>query len=332
MILVTGGTGLVGAHLLLHLLENEEKVRAIYRNTQSIDKTKSLFAHYDKETLFLKIDWQYGDITDIPSLEKAFIGIDYVYHCAGFISFNRNDEQLLRKINIEGTANVVNLCIANHIKKLCHVSSVAALGDLAEHETIITETTEWNPEKHHSDYAISKYGGEMEIWRGQQEGLQTVIINPGVILGPGFNKQGSGLLLHQVAKGLSFYTKGITGFIAVDDVAKIAIQLLKSNHNNQRYILIASNTSYQAVINSMCEGLKIKKPSIEIKPWQLEIAWRIDALLSFLSLKKRTLPKDIARAAYHQSLFSNEKIKADLPIRFLDIHYYIMKLTQGYKY
>jgi nucleoside-diphosphate-sugar epimerase len=164
MILVTGGTGLVGAHLLLHLVENEDSIRAIYRQADAIKKTKSLFQLYQKEHLFTKIDWVLADIIDVPSLPIAFKNIDYVYHCAGLISYDPNDEELLRKINIEGTANIVNFCIDNKIKKLCHVSSIAALGNLAyrqaglaSHENEVTEDTEWNPEAPHSDYAISKY-------------------------------------------------------------------------------------------------------------------------------------------------------------------------------
>ncbi|WP_366185287.1 NAD-dependent epimerase/dehydratase family protein [Flavobacterium ovatum] len=328
MVLITGGTGLVGAHILLHLTENGEKVRALYRNQKSIEKTKFLFDLYQKGNLFQEIEWTQGNINDIPSLEKAFIGIDFVYHSAGLISFDPKDENLLRKTNIEGTANIVNFCLAKNVKKLCHLSSVAALGDLAEHESIVTEEIEWNPEKHHSDYAISKYGAEMEIWRGQQEGLQTVIINPGVILGPGFNKQGSGLLLNKVAKGLRFYTKGITGFVAVSDVAITATQLMKSDISNQRYILIADNFCYQDIINSMCDALKVKRPTILAKAWQLEIAWRIDKISSILFLKKRSLTKDIAKASYSEKYFSNKKIKADLQTRFLDIHQYIIELTQ----
>ena len=144
MILVTGGTGLVGSHLLLHLLEKGENVRAIYRNKKNIVKVKSLFDYYDKVDLVDKIDWIEADILDIPSLEIAFENIDYVYHCAGFISFDPNDENQLRKVNIEGTANIVNFCIAKKIVKLCHVSSIAALGDLTANQTILTENTERN--------------------------------------------------------------------------------------------------------------------------------------------------------------------------------------------
>ncbi|MBP6424881.1 MAG: NAD-dependent epimerase/dehydratase family protein, partial [Flavobacterium sp.] len=203
MILVTGGTGLVGAHLLLHLVEQGENVRALCRTKSSIEKTKNLFFLYHKPHLFEKIEWIEADILDIPSLEIAFQNIEFVYHCAALISFDPKEEESIRKTNIEGTANIVNFCLAFGIKKMLFVSSIAALEDPNATETTISETTEWNPEKPHSDYAISKYGAEMEIWRGQQEGLNVIIVNPGVILGPGFPEQGSGALFSAVAKGLS---------------------------------------------------------------------------------------------------------------------------------
>ena len=181
MILITGGTGFVGSHLLLYLLEKEEKIRALYRNPAKIAFVKSLFRYYKKEPLFEKIEWFEADITDIPQLENAFADVDFVYHCAALVSFDPSDEEILRKTNIEGTANVVNLSLSNAVKKLCFVSSIAASGDLQEHEDTITEATEWNPEKYHSDYAISKYGAEMEIWRAQQEGLNVVIANSTVV-------------------------------------------------------------------------------------------------------------------------------------------------------
>ena len=239
MILVTGGTGLVGAHLLLHLIENGEQVRAIYRTEANCVKTKALFSHYQKEPLFGAIEWIPGDILDIPSLEMAFQNIKQVYHCAALISFDPKDEDAIRKTNIEGTANIVNFCLAKKTEKLCFVSSIAALGDLAPHETEITETTEWNPEKPHSDYAISKYGAEMEVWRGQQEGLKVIIVNPGVILGPGFPSQGSGTLFSTIKKGLSYYTLGTTAFIAIPDVINSMYRLMKSDCCNERFTLIA---------------------------------------------------------------------------------------------
>lgn len=323
MILVTGGTGLVGAHLLLHLIENGKSVRAIYRNIDAIQKTKSLFSLYDKPSLFYEIEWIKADIIDVPSLEIAFENIEFVYHCAALISFDPKDEDLLRKTNIEGTANIVNFCIAKNIQKLCFVSSIAALGDLKENEKIITEETEWNPEKPHSDYAISKYGAEMEIWRGQQEGLNAVIVNPGVIIGPGFNKQGSGKLIKNVQNGMPFYTKGSTGFIVVTDVVKIMVKLVNHETKNERFTLISENIVFRNFFNTIAKAKNIKKPSIYLSPLMMEILWRIDWFFSTIFRQKRLLVRATAKASFSRNLYSNEKIKNVLDMDFLDIHQYI---------
>jgi dihydroflavonol-4-reductase len=332
MTLVTGGTGLVGAHLLLHLIESRssgsEKIRAIYRNFESIEKTKSLFSLYKKSALFDAIEWIEADIVDVPSLEHAFQGIEHVYHCAALISFDPKEEALVRKTNIEGTANIVNFCINKGVKKLCYISSTAALGDLAAHESIITEETEWNPEKPHSDYAISKYGAEMEVWRGQQEGLAVIIVNPGIIIGPGFPKQGSGQLFKQVANGLSFYTLGTAAVIAVSDVVRIAVKLTRSEIRNQRYTLIAQNIVFRELLNTMADALKAKRPTIHATPFLMEIGWRIDWILSTVFRRKRQLTKAIAKASCSKNDYSNEKIKAELTMEFLDIHQYIKEISR----
>ncbi len=328
MVLVTGGTGLVGAHLTLHLIENGENVRAIYRNLESIQKTKNLFSLYQKEALFEKIDWIQADIIDVPSLELAFENVDYVYHCAALISFDPKDEDALRKTNIEGTANIVNFCVAKTVKKLCFVSTIAALGDLKEHEKIITEESEWNPEKPHSDYAISKYGAEMEIWRGQQEGLESVIINPGVIIGPGFWEQGSGKLFKSVANGLSFYTKGITGFIAVPDVVQIAVKLMKSKHSNDQFTLIAENITFRELLDTIADSLNVKRPSLHASPLLVNVTYRIDWFISNVFGLKRRLDLATAKASYSKKWYSNEKIKNALPTQFLDIHQYIKQISR----
>jgi dihydroflavonol-4-reductase len=329
MILVTGGTGLVGAHLLLNLAENETSIRAIYRTADSIKKAKSLFHLCQKEHLFPKIDWIQADIIDVPSLAAAFKNIDYVYHCAGLISYDPNDEDLLRKVNIEGTANIVNFCIEFEVKKLCHVSSIAALGNLAPNENHpsskselakqITEETEWNPESLHSDYAISKYGAEMEIWRGQQEGLNVVIVNPGVIFGAGFWNQGSGLFFSSIKKEFPFYTNGSTAFVGVTDVVKIMTQLMKSNIAGERFTVVAENLTFKEVIFSIAENLKAKKPKIEVKPWMTAIGWRLDWLVSAIFRTKRRLSKYSANSLHSSDFISNEKIKNALNFEFQSI-------------
>jgi dihydroflavonol-4-reductase len=330
MVLITGATGLVGSHLAIHLLENDENVRAIYRNENSIVKTKSLFELYIKLHLFDKIEWIQADINDIPTLEIAFENIEFVYHCAALVSFDPKDEEKLRKINIEGTANIVNFCLAKNVKKLCYVSSIAAFGDLLDHEKIINEATEWNPEKTHSDYAISKYGAEIEVFRAHQEGLNVVIVNPGVILGAGFFESGSGEIFTKVKNGLSFYTQGLTGFVAVDDVVKIMFLLMKSEINGERFALVSENCTYKYLLDTIADSLKVVQPNRKISKFVSNIAWRIDWILSNIFLQKRKLSRDLANSLHSNDNYSNEKIKQTLNFEFEKIAASILNISKYY--
>lgn len=319
MILVTGGTGLVGAYLLLKLAEYGVPIRAIYRCSDSTEKTKNLFFLHKKENLFNIIEWVKADITDISALEIAFQDIEYVYHCAGLISYDPKDEIILRKTNIEGTANIVNFCIEFKIKKICYVSSIAALGDIVFNEEEITEKTEWNPESQHSDYAISKYGAEIELWRGQQEGLNFVIVNPGIILGAGFWNQGSGLFFSAIKNGFPFYTHGSTGYVGVTDVVTIMIQLMNSSFSGERYTIVANNMTFKEIIFKIANDLNVPKPKIHAKIWMTSLAWRLDWLRSAFLGSKRKLSKYSANALHAKEFISNEKIKTALNFKFQDI-------------
>jgi nucleoside-diphosphate-sugar epimerase len=327
MNLVTGGTGLVGAHLLLHLLQKGEKVRALFRSEKSILKTKNLFNQLNHSDLFHLIEWFPGNVNDIPSLELAFENIDYVYHCAALISFDGVEEQNLRKINIEGTANMVNCALAFGVKKFCYVSSIAALGDLKENETLITEETEWNPEKPHSDYALSKFGAETEIWRAEQEGLQCLIVNPGVILGTGFWNSGSGEIFKKIKKGISFYTKGSSGFVGVEDVVNVMYQLMKSDISGERFTLISENIVFKKLVYWISDGLEKRKPSFYAKPWMTSIIWRMDWFFSTLFFQKRRFSRATAKSLHSTAIYSNDKIKTKLNFEFQPVKEVVKKVT-----
>jgi dihydroflavonol-4-reductase len=330
MVLVTGATGLVGSHLVLQLLENNENVRAIYRSVASAEKTKSVFAHYNKPDLFDRIEWVEADICDVPSLTNAFQNIDSVYHCAALISFDPDDEDEIRKTNIEGTANMVNFCLEFKVRKLCFVSSIASLGDPKDFESVINEETEWNPEASHSDYAISKYGAEMEMWRGKQEGLEVAVVNPGVILGPCFWHSGSGEIFSKVANGLPFYTKGITGFVSVNDVVQLLIRLMKNDINGERFIAVSENISFEEALRTVAKSMNAKPPSIYAKPWLTGISWRFDWILSHVFQMKRKLSKSMARSLHSTTVFSNEKAKSVLGFGFEAIEPYIFEIGKHY--
>lgn len=317
MILITGATGLVGSHLLLDLLESGRAVRALYRTEARKQAVRRLFAFYGKEALFADIQWLRADITDIPSLEPAFDGIAHVYHCAALISFNPDDENRLRKVNIEGTANIVNLCLARGVRKLCHISSVAALGDLNEGETVNTEASDWNPERLHNDYAISKYGAEMEVWRGQQEGLSTVILNPGIIIGPMTCKSGgTAELFARIENGQTFYTLGKTAVVAVDDVVRAAILLMGSGIEAEKFILSAENHTYRDLMVSVADALGTARPKYHAQKWMTSLAWRADWLLSATGIKRRTLSKAGARSLHAAEEIVSDKIRSQVGFTF----------------
>lgn len=321
MILVTGGTGLVGAHLLYKLISNNESVRAIYRSEHKLNNVKSVFSTYNKEVEFLfnSIEWVQADILDIPLLSDVFKNITYVYHCAAFVSFEPDKYHLLRRTNIEGTANIVNLCIANSIKKLCYVSSIATIGNSINNQPI-TENTEWNPENDNSVYAITKYGAEMEVWRATQEGLDVVIVNPGVILGAGIWRYGSGNLFKKARKGIAYYTSGSIGLIDVKDVVSIMIALVKSHVKNERFILVAENWTYKNFIQHMAKSVGAKPPKKLAKSWLLGIAWRLDWLTHKVMGNRRQLTKHIATSLSASKNYSSKKIKDTLDYDFIPIN------------
>jgi len=331
MILVTGGTGLVGSHLLFKLTQKGHRVRAIYRTKKKIDAVRHVFSYYleNIEDSFSKIEWVEGDITDIPKLTEAFKGITHVYHCAAFISFDPNYYHSLRQINIDGTANVVNLCISNNIEKLCYVSSIAAIGKEPS-DKLITEESPWNKDDDHSVYAITKYGAEMEVWRGCQEGLNVVIVNPGVIIGSGFWRFGSGSFFKRIYKGLKYYTTGTTGYVSVNDVVNIMTLIMDGNIKNERYIVIAESLTFQSFFTKIANALNVEPPKKKASSFLLQIAWRMDWLRSKIKGKHRRLVKHSVNSIQSITNYDNSKVKSHLNYEFNSVDYAISSTSQKF--
>jgi len=332
MILVTGGTGLVGSHLLYRLTLQHETVVAIHRKSSDLTAVQHVFSYYsdDAKKLFESIQWIEADINDIPSLTEAFKGITYVYHAAAMISFSVADYRNMRKVNIEGTANIVNLCIANNIQKLCFVSSVAAIAKSLS-GVPITENNEWNLEQNNYGYAITKYGAEIEVWRASQEGIDVVIVNPGVILGPGFWENGSGKLFSNIYNGFKYYTEGLTGFVGIADVITIMMQLMKSDITNERYILISENDSFKNVFFAIADALHKKRPSIKATKLLSGIAWRLSLISEKITGRRSLITKQTARSSHNKYQYANKKIREAIGFNFEPLadtiktscHYYL---------
>ena len=300
MYLVTGGTGLLGTHLILKLYKQGYPVKALYRN-------KIPAVVQDKAT------WVQGDILDVVLLEEVMKDVEKVYHVAGLVSFNPADRDLLFKINVEGTANVVNACIDAGVKKLIHVSSVAALGRIRPGVSI-DETMKWTPETSNSIYGKTKYLAEMEVWRGISEGLPAALVNPVIIIGEhGDWTKGSMNIFRNIKNGFPWYSTGSTGFVDADDVATAMIALMDSDITGQKFILSADNISYQNFFNLVADAFGVKRPHKKVTPLLAALVWRIEKLKSLFTGKQPLITKETANTGLAVTTFNNNKLLHTLP-------------------
>lgn len=332
MILITGSTGLVGSHLLAQLVAKHPKIRATKRASSDLSIFRIILALYypqNSAEMEERIQWVTADLTDIPALTKAFEGISKVYHCAAYISFDPKNFYKLKKANIEGTANVVNLCLKNDVEKLIHVSSIATLGEEPNNKPM-DETSDWNPEAPNSVYAITKYGAEMEVWRGQQEGLATAIVNPGVIIGPGNWNSGSCVIFKRAARGIPRYTTGSSGFVGVWDVVKAMQLLMNSDLQGQRYVLVAENRDYKQFIIAVCNALGAKVPKKPIGRRSMLMLAVLDYWRSKLFGGKQKLIKDTVESLYSTSNFNGKKALEIPGFEYQDLEQAIKKTAEAY--
>jgi len=320
MNLVTGGTGLVGSHLLYELTLSGDKVRVLKRKSSNIRNVHKVFSYYSEKAdeLFSKIEWIDGDLLDIYSLYDALDGITNVYHCAAFVSFEAVDKDQIYRTNVTGTTNLINATLDKNIGKLCHVSSIAAIGK-PENGGIITETNFWKFSKTHSVYAMSKYDAEREVWRGIEEGLNAVIVNPSVILGPGNWNSGSSRFFKSIWDGLKFYTKGVNGYVDVRDVVKSMILLMNSEIKSERFIVSAENIDYQTLFNLIATGLNKKPPKYKASRFLSELVWKAYKIKSSISKSKPLVTKETAQTANAKSYYSSQKLITVVNYQFLSV-------------
>lgn len=299
MILVTGGSGLVGSALITQLLAKGEKIIATYNKTPLPNFSSNLLQQV------------HCNILDPIGLEEAMQGVQQVYHCAAIVSFNPARKQELFKVNIEGTANVVNAALTAGVKKLVYVSSVAALGRAGGKP--ISEKDQWNEKEDSSNYGKSKYYGEMEVWRGIGEGLEAVIVNPSLILGGGDWNAGSSKIFKSVYQGFPWYSTGVNGFTDVRDVATAMILLMESNITAQRFIINAENKSYQQVFSMIAKAFNKKAPHKKVTPFLAGLIWRLEAIKSLFSKEDPLVTKETADTALANIQYDNGKLLKYLP-------------------
>jgi nucleoside-diphosphate-sugar epimerase len=305
MVLVTGGTGFLGAYIIKNLIEKNYRVRAIRRSANT--------PFFIPGHIMQKVEWVDGDVLDLVALSDAMQGIDAIIHSAAIVSFDKKNRHSMYAVNWEGTANVVNIALENNINRFLHISSVAALGRTIKMDKI-NEERKWADNKNNTHYAISKHQAEMEVWRGFSEGLNGVIINPGTILGYGDWHTSSCAIFKNVYKEFPWYTEGVNGFVGVEDVAEVTVQLVESDIIEKRFIVNADNWTFRQLINTIAEHFGKQKPLRKATPLLGEIAWRMEYFKSLFNGEKPLLTRESSRVAHSKTEFDNSSLLKAIPL------------------
>ena len=313
MIFVTGGTGLIGSFLLHALRARGLAVRALHRGQVPTGAPQG-------------VEWVAGDLLDTELLRSVLTPeVSHVFHCAGLVSYAPQDEDALLAVNVQGTAAVVDACLAHPGIRLAHVSSVAALGGAGASETVgagivqpITEKATWDLGAAHPAYATSKYLGELEVWRGVAEGLSAVIVNPSVVLGPGDWHRSSTRLLRYAHQQHRFYTRGQVNFVDVRDVAAqlLALALDHPEISGERYILSAEAVPLADFFQQAAAAMHRRPPSVAVPDWAAEVIWRLEHARAVLTGARPLITKDTARAGRQPVVYAHTKVQGATDLGF----------------
>jgi nucleoside-diphosphate-sugar epimerase len=322
-VLVTGGTGFVGAYIIRDLVKSGYKVKALRRNMNV-----PLFID---PAVMDKVEWFHCDVLDILGLYEAMQDIDAVIHSAAIVSFDSADRETLLSTNIEGTANVVNAALDSKISRFIYVSSVAAIGKSLKGE-VIRESTKWQENKYTTAYALSKHHAEMHVWRAIAEGLNAVIVNPSTVLGYGDWNASSSRLFKNAYEGFRWFPGGSTGFVDVEDVSAAILRLLTTNIHSERFILNADTWSYKKLFDTIAEAFGKKGPSMKATKLMAAMAWRLEKVLSLVTRKKPLLSRETALISQTNNVYDNSKILAALPgFAFRRLDETIVRACEQYK-
>jgi len=297
-VLVTGSTGLLGPYVINDLIKKG------YENITVLIRSGKLNAELKPFANNLKV--VKGDILELFPLTEEIAIVDYVIHVAAMVSFDPKDKQAMYDINVNGTANVVNLCLEHGIKKLVHVSSVAAIGRPDKRE-LLSETTAWSDSKYNPYYGVTKYKSELEVWRGYTEGLHVAIVNPSIILGRGDYSRSSLKMVKLIKRGLSHYPVGKVGIVDVRDVASMCTLLMESDINGERYIATAESITYKSLFEKMAAHLGSKPPSKAMSPLMGSIVWRLEKIRSLITGSSPIVTKETIASSSYTSEYDTSK-------------------------
>lgn len=284
MILLTGATGFLGSAVAATLHKNGTSFVALVRETSDLAALNDL-----------GIPLRYADVNDPQSLLEAFAGVDTIIHTAAVVSFQPEDRDRMMMVNGEGTANVVNMALEAGVRRLIHLSSVAAL-DRVDGGPVVTLADRWPEKRPNTSYGESKFAAEREVWRGQAEGLEVAVLYPSLILGPGdFEGHNTPSLWRMAAKERGFYPQGSTGLVTLEDVVTAVVAILRRDTNGERVLLNAANKSWKEVLTLIAKSINKKPPGLSVARWQSALLWPVEKVRASLAGTKPLITKESHR-------------------------------------
>lgn len=301
-VLVTGANGFLGSWLTRALVQQGHEVYALVRAQSDLSELEGVSCNY-----------VYGDITDLESLYKSFVGIDTVFHLAGFIAYKKADRAKMNKINVFGTENVIDACLTKNVRKLVFVSSVVAVGAGFNPKQILNEDSPYNVKHLNLGYFETKHAAEKLVLRAfKDKKLDCVILNPSTIYGEGDAKKGSRRTQLKVAQGrFKFYTSGGVSIVAVEDVVNAIISAWKNGRSGERYILSGENITIKELFTIIAEEAGVAPPPHKIPTVALFILGKIGDTMDALGMKG-SLSTENAWTATLYHWFDNSKAKKEL--------------------
>lgn len=297
---------MVGMHLIAALLKRGEGVRALRRADASMHAVEAYLRYTGADTA--RLEWVEGDILDVPSLEAGMQGCASVFHAAAMVSFHKADRKRMYDVNINGTANLVNTALAFEVERFIYISSVAALGRQSTGKAV-HEDSEWKDGPELTHYARTKHMAEREVWRGREEGLQVIVVNPSVILGIGDFDRSSAEIFKQVAKGLPFYPGGVNGFVGVQDVVAACFHLMEGGHYNQRYLLSAEHKSFKILFEDIAKAMGVKAPRRKAGKALLQVGRVAAWLIERASGRKAFITRESVRNSGRHHQYDTRRIE-----------------------
>jgi len=263
-ILVTGGSGLLGSYLIRWFLQKGySNITATYHQTRETIP----------EDIRDGVIWLPLALPDKQACTDVTKGQDWVIHAAGYVSYTPADKYKLLDINQTGTEQMVNACIDQNVSHFIYVGSIGALGRETDHLTL-NEKSEWVENAWSTSYGLSKYLGELEVWRAAAEGLKVSVVLPSIILGSGDWDRSSLQMIKRIVSSPGYYPTGQTGFVDVRDVTAFIGLLLEKSIVGERWLLSGSSTPYGEIYKSVARHLGMEKTFKPAPKWLANLMLR----------------------------------------------------------